>query len=128
MYSEKNFFYCKHCGNLVGMIHKGGGELICCGEKMVHLTPNTVEASAEKHLPVVAIEPNAVRVNIGSVPHPMIPEHHINWIYVLTTSGGMRKALDVDGEPTATFALCETDKVIAVYAYCNLHGLWKVSL
>lgn len=125
MYSEQKFFYCKHCGNLVGLIQEGGGQLVCCNEKMIHLTPNTVEASLEKHLPIIDIEPNAIRVSVGSVKHPMTPEHHISWIYVLTTSGGMRKVLPVDGIPMATFTLSLDEKVLAVYAYCNLHGLWK---
>lgn len=122
---KTRFYICKHCGNLVGLIHDAGAPLICCGEKMAELAPNTVEASAEKHLPVVRIEGDKATVAIGSAPHPMAEEHHIAWIYLQTENGGQRKCLK--GEPAAVFALCG-DKPVAVYAYCNLHGLWKTAL
>ena len=85
---------------------------------------NTVEASQEKHLPVVTIEGNIVKVKVGSVEHPMTEEHHIAWIYLETEQGGQRKKLAVGSKPEAEFALAGGDKVVGVYEYCNLHGLW----
>lgn len=124
---EIRFYVCEHCGNIVGMIHSAGVPMICCGTKMVELTPNTVEASVEKHLPVVSVDGDKVFVKIGSTPHPMLPEHHIEWVYLQTDRGGQRKCLEVGTEPEVTFALFD-EKPVAVYAYCNLHGLWKTDI
>jgi len=125
MCEDKKFFVCKICGNLIGMIHSSGNPIVCCGQEMTELVPNTVDASKEKHVPVITQEGNTVTVKIGSAPHPMTKEHHIAWIYLETEAGGQRKCLDVNGEPVVTFALVEGDKAKAAYAYCNLHGLWK---
>lgn len=121
---EKKFLFCKHCGNMVGMIRDSGVEIICCGEPMIVLTANTEDASKEKHVPVISVEGNQVSVRIGSDDHPMIAAHYIDWIYLLTEQGGQRKDLKVDGPPAADFALTAEDKPLAAYAYCNLHGLW----
>jgi superoxide reductase len=91
------------------------------------MEPGTVEASVEKHLPVVAVEGNTVKVVVGSVAHPMQEEHSILWVYLQTDRGGQRKCLKVGAEPVVTFALAE-EKPLAVYAYCNLHGLWKTDI
>ena len=115
---EKKFYICKHCGNMIGMIKSSGVNVVCCGDPMTELKPNTVEASQEKHLPVVTIEGNIVKVKVGSVEHPMTEEHHIAWIYL------ERKKLAVGSKPEAEFALAGGDKVVGVYEYCNLHGLW----
>ena len=128
MCKEPKFYVCKHCGNFVGMIHESGAKMICCGDPMTEVVPNTTDAAQEKHVPVIAVNGNNVTVDVGSVPHPMTPEHHIAWIYLETTEGGQRKCLPVDGAPHAEFALTAGDKVIAAYEYCNLHGLWKASL
>ncbi len=124
---ENRFYVCEHCGNIVGMIHDAGVPLMCCGQKMTQLIPGTVEASAEKHIPVVSIEGNIVKVTVGSISHPMSEEHSIVWVYLQTDRGGQRKCLAVDGEPVVTFALSD-EKPVAVYAYCNLHGLWKADI
>ncbi len=121
---EKKFYICKHCGNMIGMIKSSGVNVVCCGDPMTELKPNTVEASQEKHLPVVTVEGNSVKVKIGSVEHPMTEEHHIAWIYLETEQGGQRKKLAVGSKPEAEFALAGGDKVVGVYEYCNLHGLW----
>ncbi len=121
------FYVCEHCGNLVGMIHDSGVPMICCGQKMTALEPNTVEASGEKHKPVVTVEGNTVTVQVGSVDHPMLPEHFIQWIYVQTEKGGARKSLQPGEAPSVAFCLGD-DKPVAVYAYCNLHGLWMTEL
>ena len=94
---------------------------------MEELVPNTVEASNEKHLPAVTVEDGAINVNIGSVNHPMADEHYIEWVYVETENGGQRKYLKPGEEPSVTFSLGD-DKAVAVYAYCNLHGLWKTEV
>lgn len=121
------FYICRHCGNLVGVIQDSGVPMLCCGEKMEELTPNTVDASNEKHVPVVTVKDGQVHVNVGAVEHPMVPEHLIQWVYVETEHGGQRKALKAGEAPVLTFALGD-DKPVAVYAYCNLHGLWMTKL
>ncbi len=124
---ENRFYICKHCGNIVGMIHASGVSLVCCGEKMAQLEAGTVEASREKHIPVVKVEGNTVVANVGSVAHPMSKEHSITWVYLQTDRGGQRKCLNPGDEPVVTFALAD-ETPVAVYAYCNLHGLWKTEL
>ncbi len=124
---ETKFYICKHCGNLVGMIHDAGVPMVCCGEKMTHLEAGVVEASREKHIPVVTVKGDKVEVCVGSVEHPMTEEHNIAWVYLLTDKGGQRKNLVPGTSPSVTFALAE-ETPIAVYAYCNLHGLWKQEL
>ena len=124
---ETKFFICEHCGNIIGVIHDAGVPMMCCGQKMTQLVPGTVEASAEKHIPVVTVEGNTVRVVVGSVTHPMSEEHHIAWVYLQTDRGGQRKCLCTTGAPEVTFALCD-ETPVAVYAYCNLHGLWKAEI
>ena len=121
---KTKFYICRRCGNLVGMVHDSGVPMICCGEKMEALVPNTVEASGEKHLPVAVMDGNVLRVHVGSVDHPMLPEHFIEWVYVQTDQGGQRKALKPGDAPEVSFCLGD-DKV---YAYCNLHGLWMTEL
>ena len=91
---------------------------------MTKLEPGTVEASHEKHIPVVCVEGNVVTVTVGSVEHPMAAEHSIVWVYLQTDKGGQRKCLEVGKAPVVKFALMD-EKPVAAYAYCNLHGLWK---
>lgn len=122
---EQKFYICAHCGNIIAYAKSSGVPVVCCGEKMKELVPNTTEAATEKHIPVYTVEGNMVHVTVGSVAHPMTAEHHIEWISLQTTAGNQRKVLDPTGKPEACFALCEGEKVEAVYAYCNLHGLWK---
>ena len=99
------FYICRRCGNLAGMVRDSGVPMVCCGQKMEELVPNTVEASGEKHLPVVTVEDGALNVNIGSVDHPMVPEHFIGWVYVETETGGQRKVLKPGDAPNVTFCL-----------------------
>lgn len=122
---DPKFFICKHCGNLIGLIHDSGVPVICCGEPMTELAANTTDASKEKHVPVIETASGTVTVKVGSVPHPMTEEHSIQWIYLLTEQGGQRKCLSPGSEPQAVFALTHGDKALAAFAYCNLHGLWK---
>ena len=125
--SNQKFYICEHCGNMIGMIHDAGVPMMCCGKKMTRLEPGVVEASHEKHIPVVKVEGNVVNVEIGSVEHPMIEAHSILWVYLQTDKGGQRKNLEVGKAPKVSFALAD-EKPLAVYAYCNLHGLWKADI
>ena len=127
MRDNQSFFICKHCGNLLGFIDDKGVPLTCCGEEMTELVANTTEASTEKHLPAVTMEGAELKVAVGSVLHPMEEAHHIKFIYVETENGGQRKSLKVGARPVASFSFAE-DKPVAVYEYCNLHGLWKTEL
>ncbi len=124
---EMKFFVCEHCGNIVGVIHDAGVPMMCCGQKMTKMEPGTVDASHEKHIPVVSVDGDLVRVDIGAVAHPMVAEHSILWVYLQTDKGGHRKNLEVGAEPAVTFALYD-EKPVAAYAYCNLHGLWKAEI
>ena len=124
---EQKFLRCSHCGNIVGMVHDAGVPMMCCGQKMTKLEPGTVEASTEKHLPVVSVNGDTVKVDVGSVAHPMTDEHSILWVYLQTDRGGQRKCLEVGKKPTVNFALAD-EKPVAAYAYCNIHGLWKTEI
>ena len=124
----KKFFVCKHCGNIIALLHDAGVPMMCCSEKMVELVPNTTDAAQEKHVPVATVEGNKVVVNIGSVDHPMLEEHWIQWVYLETDKGGHRKVLNPGEKPNVVFALTEDEKPLAVYEYCNLHGLWVAKL
>ena len=120
------FYKCNHCGNVIEKIVDSKVPVFCCGEKMEELIPNTVEASGEKHIPVVTfLEDNTIKIEVGSVHHPMLPEHHIAFVYVETDKGGIR--INLKDEPVAMVHLGDA-KATAVYEYCNLHGLWKVEL
>lgn len=116
---------CALCGNVVGFIKDTGKELICCGQPMTEIKPNSVDASHEKHVPVAVVEGGKIKVKIGSVPHPMLPEHYIEWIAVITENGTERISLAPGMAPEAEFCFKENAEV---YAYCNLHGLWKVAM
>ena len=124
---HQKFYICEHCGNLIGMIYDAGVPMMCCGQKMKKLEAGVVEASHEKHVPVIKIDGNIVNVSVGSVEHPMAEEHNIAWVYLQTDQGGQRKNLEVGKAPVVRFALAD-EKPIAVYAYCNLHGLWKADI
>lgn len=125
MCNKGMFYFCEVCGNLVGLVLEGGGELVCCGQPMKKLVANTKDAAYEKHIPEVSVEGNKVTVKVGSVEHPMVPEHYIQFIYLVTKNGAQKKCLSPGEAPVAEFALVDGDEVIAVYEYCNLHGLWK---
>ena len=120
------FYRCEKCGKILEMIQASKCEMVkCCGESMTILQPNTTDAAGEKHVPVIAQNGNTVVVSVGSVEHPMIDEHYIQWIVLETESGCQRKDLKPGMKPVATFAVVDGEKVLGAYAYCNLHGLWK---
>ena len=122
---ELKFFRCEHCGNIVEMIEDKGVPVVCCGQRMTELVAGTSDGAREKHGPVYEVNGSTVLVKVGEVAHPMIPEHYIQWIVLQTKNGVQRRELKPGEKPEAIFALCEGDEVVAVYAYCNLHGLWK---
>lgn len=121
---DQKFLICEHCGNIVAAVKESGVPVVCCGQKMKEIIPGTVEASREKHIPEFVVEGNKVLVTVGSVEHPMLPEHYIEWVSIQTKQGNQRKQLKPGDAPKVCFSLCEGDSVEAVYAYCNLHGLW----
>ena len=122
---ELKFFRCNHCGNIIVKIKDSSVPVVCCGENMQELVPGTTDAAVEKPLPVYETNGSTVSVTVGSVSHPMMPEHFINWVCLQTNKGFQLKYLNPGEEPKAVFALADGEKVEAVYEYCNLHGLWK---
>lgn len=122
------FYRCRICGNIIIKVVDGGATPVCCGEEMKELQPNVTDGAGEKHLPVIEkIEDCKIRVKVGSEPHPMMDEHHIVFIYVETFHGGILKYLKTDAPAEATFCVKKED-VVAVYEYCNIHGLWKTTV
>lgn len=121
------FYICSHCGNIAQLVKNVGVPVFCCGQKMEELTANTVDAAQEKHVPVVTVNGNEVLVKVGEVTHPMTEEHLITWIYLETDKGGYIRNLTAQDAPEAKFVLTD-EKPVAVYEYCNLHGLWKAEV
>ena len=123
-----NFYICRHCKNVVAYVENKGPHIVCCGEEMQLIIPNTTDAAKEKHVPVIEVHGTQVIVTIGSEPHPMTEPHHIAWIALETKDGNQRKCLEMTGAPRAEFAITEEDTILAAYEYCNLHGLWKAEM
>lgn len=119
------YFVCEHCGNIIEKVNDAGVPVVCCGEKMKEIVPDSVDAAVEKHVPVVTKDGNTVKVFVGEVEHPMLEEHYIGWIAIETKEGMQRKTLKAGQKPEAIFALADGDELVAAYAWCNLHGLWK---
>lgn len=117
-------YKCSVCGNIVDIIHAGGGELVCCGKPMDLLTENSQDASTEKHVPVIEKTASGIKVTIGDIPHPMEESHYIEWIEIIAEGKSFRKFLNPGDEPVAEFCVEYKDGLIA-REYCNLHGLWK---
>lgn len=127
MKANVRFMICKHCGNIVGFIKDKGTPLTCCGEPMKELKANTTDGATEKHVPDVKFENGKLKVQVGSTLHPMLPEHYIEWIAVVTENGTQRVSLAPGEEPVAEFCI-DVPAGAEVFEYCNLHGLWKVTL
>ncbi|MBQ3417958.1 MAG: desulfoferrodoxin [Ruminococcus sp.] len=119
------FYICEHCGNIIAMVKESGVPVMCCGQKMTLIEAGVTDAAVEKHVPAYEVKDGIVSVAVGSVAHPMTDAHYIEWIALQTNKGNQRKTLTPSDEPKACFALCEGEEVKAVYAYCNLHSLWK---
>lgn len=122
---KQKFLRCSVCGQIVAMVKQTGAFVMCCGKPMEEIIPGTTDASVEKHVPVYKVENDKVYVTVGSVVHPMSPEHYIEWISLQTNQGNQRKLLKPNDKPEACFSICQGEQVEAVYAYCNLHSLWK---
>jgi len=122
---EMKFYRCAHCGKIIAVVKESGVPVMCCGQKMEEIVPGTTDAAVEKHVPVYEVKDNIVTVCVGSVAHPMTEEHYIEWVSLQTKGGNQRKALKPGDEPKVCFAILDGDEVEAVYAYCNLHSLWK---
>jgi superoxide reductase len=117
-------YKCDLCGNIVEVVHGGGGELVCCGKPMVLQAENTVDAAVEKHVPVIEKLEHGIKVTVGSVPHPMVDDHYIEWIEVVAGGKSYKEYLSPGGSPEATFCV-KAAEVTVVREYCNLHGHWK---
>ena len=122
---EIKFYRCPHCGNIIVKVKDSGVPVVCCGQPMQELVPNTGDGAGEKHVPVYTREGNEVVVRIGSVDHPMLENHYIEWVMLQTKAGNQRKLLKPGEAPEARFLVDPSDEVLAVYEYCNLHGLYK---
>lgn len=122
------FYICKHCGNVITKLTSSQVPVQCCGENMQPLEAGVTDAAVEKHVPVVTVEGNLVKVHVGGVTHPMTAEHLIQWVAVVTDRDALIHWFHPEEAPEAVFALAEGQQVKEVYAYCNLHGLWKAEL
>ena len=123
MTKRLEIYKCGICGNVVEVVHASAGQLVCCGSPMALLNENVVDASNEKHVPVVKVENGVVTVSIGSFLHPMEEKHYIEWIELVTKDNVYRKFLEPNQEPIAIFNTEE--EVLYAREYCNLHGLWS---
>ena len=123
MAQQHEVYKCDLCGNIIDVLHGGGGELVCCGEPMKLMTENTVDAAKEKHVPVVEKTANGYKVTVGSTLHPMEAKHYIEWIEIIADGKSYKQFLQPGQEPVAEFCI-QAEKVTA-REYCNLHGLWK---
>jgi superoxide reductase len=123
MTTRLEIYKCSVCGNMVEVVHASGGTLVCCGQPMVRMGENTVDAAVEKHVPVVTRVDGGYKVSVGSVTHPMEEKHHIEWIEVVAGDQVHRRWLAPGQAPEATFMVA-ADAVVA-REYCNLHGIWK---
>ena len=121
---DKEFFICEFCGNIVTKINDSNVPLFCCNKPITKLEVGSIEASHEKHIPVVNISNNKIIITIGEIEHPMIEEHSILWIMLITNEGEYLKYLNVGNKPIVEFIIND-ERPLSVYAYCNLHGLWK---
>lgn len=119
------FYQCDHCGNQAVKLLDSGVPMVCCGQPMRELEPGTTDASLEKHVPVVYRTKTTAQVQVGRDPHPMKPEHRIDWILIETDAGVQLHRLAPGDKPSAVFLLDEGELIADVYAWCNLHGLWK---
>ena len=123
MITLKQIYKCDICGNIVEVLHVGGGELVCCGQPMKLLEEKLSDAGQEKHVPVIEPAADEVRVKVGSVPHPMEKEHYIEWVEVISGGDSCRHFLEPGDKPEAGFGI--KGKKLAAREYCSVHGLWK---
>ena len=122
MAKMNGIYKCNKCGNIVHVVHEGGGDLACCGEDMQHMAENTVDAAVEKHVPVIEKTGNGYKVTVGSVAHPMDDDHYIEWIELVADGVSYRAYLNPGGTPEAEF--CISASTVSAREYCNKHGVW----
>lgn len=122
---EQKFYVCHRCGNLITKLREGKSPVVCCGKIMEKIISGTTDAVMEKHLPVCAVENGKIHVSIGETTHPMENAHYIEWIALRTGTGIYCKYLSPQKIPQASFSIGEGEQIKAVYAYCNIHGLWE---
>lgn len=123
MAEKMGVYKCEICGNIVEVLHAGGGDLVCCGQPMKLMVENTVDAAKEKHVPVVEKVSGGYKVKVGSVAHPMEEKHYIEWIELIADGKAYRQFLNPGQTPEAFFAVEAAN--VSVREYCNIHGLWK---
>ncbi len=123
MAQKAGIYKCGICGNIVEVLHAGGGELVCCGAPMNLIAENSVDAAKEKHVPVIEKTAAGYKVSVGSVAHPMEEKHFIEWIELIADGVSLRKFLKPGDAPVAEFAVKASS--VSAREYCNLHGLWK---
>jgi len=123
MAKKLEIYKCMACGNIVEVLHGGDGELVCCGQPMIRMVENTIDASKEKHVPVIEKIGGGFKVKVGSVPHPMEQKHYIEWIELLADGRAYRHFLEPGMAPEAVFNVEAV--TVSAKEYCNLHGLWK---
>lgn len=119
----QQIYKCEICGNIVEVLHSGAGTLVCCGQPMKLVVENTVDAAREKHVPVIERVPNGFKVSVGSVLHPMIDTHYIEWVELIADGRSYRQFFKPGDTPVAVFEI--TAQEVSAREYCNLHGLWK---
>jgi len=124
MANFQQYYKCALCGNIVEVVHEGGGELVCCGQPMNLISANSIDASNEKHVPIIEKTDKGIIVKVGSIDHPMEEKHYIEWIEVTNGAWIQRKFLKPGEKPQAEFCVEYSDKLVAK-EYCNIHGLWK---
>ena len=118
------FYLCETCKNIITKVYDSKVPVVCCGKPMKELVPGAVDGALEKHVPAVIVDGKNIKVQIGEVIHPMVVEHYIQFIALETKNGFQIKQLKAGEEPKAEFVLVDGDEAVAVYEYCNLHGLW----
>ena len=123
MARKLGIYKCNACGNIVEVVNSGAGSLVCCGKQMTYQEEKTADAATEKHVPVIEAVADGYRVTVGSVPHPMVDDHYIEWIELLADGKAYRAFLQPGQEPSAVFCVAATE--VSAREYCNKHGLWK---
>lgn len=121
---QLTIYRCKTCGNLICMLEDSGVVPVCCGEEMEKLSANTVDASIEKHIPVIQQNGTQVKVFVGESAHPMLADHYIEWVIIITNKGFYGRSLSIGDQPEAIFEIESDEEVLSAYAFCNIHGLW----
>ncbi|MFA4930381.1 MAG: desulfoferrodoxin [Patescibacteria group bacterium] len=119
----RGVYKCNVCGNVVEVLHSGGGTLVCCGEDMHLFTAKNMDEGVEKHLPVVEKDDQFIHVRVGEVLHPMEDTHYIEWIEIMADGQSYQQFLNPGDKPEATF--CLSAPTYLIRAYCNVHGLWE---